>query len=131
MKINRKTPRAVVYGPKEYGGIEYPYIGTIQSKRGIAFFVKQIQWGEELGTDLRITLSQAQLQSGLTEHILEKPCDNLNIILEKGQIQHIHDRLNDLGGGIWIENAWKPNLQRVGDKLIMKVFLSTRGKVKK
>ena len=29
MKINRKTPRAVVYGPKEYGGIEYPYIGTI------------------------------------------------------------------------------------------------------
>ena len=43
MKINRKTPRAVVYGPKEYGGIEYPYIGTIQSKRGIAFFVKQIQ----------------------------------------------------------------------------------------
>ena len=29
MKINRKTPKAVVYGPKEYGEIKYPYIGTI------------------------------------------------------------------------------------------------------
>ena len=76
-------------------------------------------------------MSQAQLQSGLTEHILEKPCDNLNIIIKKGQIQHLHDRLNDLGGEIWIENAWKPNLQRVGDKSLMKTFLSTRGRVKK
>ena len=55
----------------------------------------------------------------------------MNLIIEEGQIQHIHDRLNDLGGGIWIENAWKPNLQRIGDKSLMKTFLNIRGKVKK
>ena len=43
MKINQKMPREVVYGPKEYRAIEYPYIGTVQSKRGVAFFVRKIQ----------------------------------------------------------------------------------------
>ncbi|KAL7550562.1 hypothetical protein ACHAWF_015354 [Thalassiosira exigua] len=122
MGINRHTPRAVVYGPRELGGIGYPYIGTIQDKRGIAHFVRQIQWGKELATELRILTSHAQLCSGIMQPILEQPQQDLPH-LEEGYIAHIHKRLKDLGGGIWIENAWTPSLQREGDKSLMEEFM--------
>ena len=125
MKVNRRMPRAVVYGPKELGGMGYPYMGTIQDKRGIAHFVRQIQWGRELATELRVLTSHAQLCSGLTTPILECP-DRALPHLEDGYIAHLHERLLDLGGGIWIENAWVPTLQREGDKSIMDEFLKVR-----
>ena len=34
--VNRKTKQAVLYGPLDIGGMEYPYIGTIQDKRALA-----------------------------------------------------------------------------------------------
>ena len=57
--INRKTPKAVVYGPLDLGGMGYPSFHTIQDQRGIGHVVKHLKWGKDVGKDFRILLSAA------------------------------------------------------------------------
>ena len=61
MGINRKMKQAVVYVPLDLGGIGYPYISTIQDQKGISHFVKHLQWGQEIGTELRASEDQVRL----------------------------------------------------------------------
>ena len=50
--INRHIKRIVVYVPEELGGINFPSIETIQDQKGITLLVRQLQWDEEIATDL-------------------------------------------------------------------------------
>lgn len=45
---------------------------TIQDQKGITLLLRQLQWGRENAQDIKIVISQAQLDSGLTEPILEE-----------------------------------------------------------
>ena len=99
MGVNRKMARAVVYGPLDLGGIGYPSMSTIQDVKGISHFIKHLQWNKEVGTDLRLLLSAAQLHSGLTTQLMENVTNHLTY-LEDGHITHLRERLRLLGGGI-------------------------------
>jgi ribonuclease HI len=125
MGINRKMKRAVIYAPLELGGIGYPSIETIQDQQSIGHFVRHLQWGKEIATDLKIALSHAQLQSGMVTPILDDTTANIPY-LEPGQIKHIRERLTHLKGSIWIEKVWTPPLQRIGDQSLMAAFLKVR-----
>ena len=127
MGINRKMARAVVYGPLDFGGMAYPSMSTIQDVKGISHFIKHLQWNKEVGTDLRLLLSAAQIHSGLTTHLMDNVTDHLTY-LEDGHIAHLRERLRQLGGGIWIENAWVPDLQREHDESIMGAFIKVKTK---
>ena len=125
--VNRKMKRAIVYAPLELGGIGYPYIGTVQDQKGIGHFVKHLQWGHELGTELRALISHAQVYSGMVHPIMENTSLHLPY-LEEGMISHLRERLNALNGGIWIENIWTPQLQREGDAPLMELFTKAKSK---
>ena len=71
MGINRHFPKAALYGPQEYGGMAFPTIETIQDQKCITHWMRHLRWGQEIGTDFKITLSAAQLTSGLTTPILD------------------------------------------------------------
>ena len=120
-------PRAVVYGPLNLGGIGYPSMSTIQDVKGISHFIKHLQWNKEVGTDLRLLLSAAQLHSGLTTQLMDNVTDQLTY-LEDGHIAHLRERLRLLGGGIWIKNAWVPQLQWEHDQSIMGAFIKVKRK---
>jgi hypothetical protein len=85
---------------------------------GIEHFVRSVQWGKELATDIRIVLSQVQLYSSLCTLFLEDCSTKLRHI-EYGWLLHLWQRLTHLNGSIWVEGAWKQKLQRVGDASIM------------
>ena len=125
MGINRKMPRAVVYAPLELGGIGYPSIETIQDHQSIGHFVRHLQWGKKIATDLRIALSHAQLQSGMVTPILDDTTANISY-LKPGQIKHIRERLAHLNGSTWIEKVWTPSLQREGYQSLMAAVLTVR-----
>ena len=84
MGINRKMKRAVIYAPLELGGIGYPSIETIQDQQSIGHFVRHLQWGKEIATDLKIALSHAQLQSGMVTPILDDTSflDSARVVLD-------------------------------------------------
>jgi hypothetical protein len=127
--MSRKMKRIAVYAPLELGGANVPSIESIHDQMGIQYFVRSVQWGKELATDIRIVLSRAQLYSGICTPFLEDCRTNLRH-MEEGWLLHLQRRLSALNGSIWVENPWTPKLQRVVDVSLMEA-LSQLDSVKK
>lgn len=125
LRINRNTPRAMVYAPADFGGFEFPCLKTVQDQKGIGHIVRHLKWGKEIGQDFRNVISKVQLESGLIDPILESPKTYLSYLTE-GHISHIRERLRALEGGIWVEDTWSPSLQRRGDISLMERFLQIK-----
>ena len=117
--------RIIAYAPNELGGMNIPSIETIQDQKGIQLVVRQLQWGKEVATDLKILISIAQLEAGTLEPILD-PKGLYVPYLEPGHISHLHGRLCELNGGIDIEGHWTPSLQRIGDQSIMEACIKDK-----
>ena len=65
--------KTVVYAPLELGGVRLPIIQCLQDQKGIQHLVRQIEGGREPAEDVRITLSQLQLQTGFLDPLLSCP----------------------------------------------------------
>mmetsp|Transcript_9866 Transcript_9866/g.22462 ORF Transcript_9866/g.22462 Transcript_9866/m.22462 type:complete len:97 (+) Transcript_9866:405-695(+) len=53
MGINSHTSRAVVYGPPIFGGMNFPFIETIQYRLGLMNILKHLRHDSEIGTEIR------------------------------------------------------------------------------
>jgi hypothetical protein len=72
---------------------------TIQDQKGITLLLRQLQWGKENAQDIKIVISQAQLDSGLMEPILEET-KTWTPYIEEGLIRHICEHLAYLEGSM-------------------------------
>ena len=121
MGINRHTPKAVVYGQHKLGGMVFSTIETIQDQKEIIHWLRHLRLGKETSKDFKITLSAAQLSSGLTKSLL----NNMELDLpypEEGKISHLQATLKKPNGKLHIEGVWVPSLQRQGNRVIMEVI---------
>jgi hypothetical protein len=107
---------------------------TIQDQKGISLILRQLQWNKENAKDIRIVITQAQLDSGLVDPILEETKTSTPY-MEVGLIRHLRERLNYLDGKLAVEGIWCPQLQREGDISIMQALSRlpgvTTGELKK
>lgn len=125
-RLNRHFPGAVLYGPTNYGGLEFPEMYTLQDQLQMDYIVKQLRWDKVVANDFLVTLDSVQLCSGLTEPIMEYPTPTIGY-LEKSIIIDLRSRLEEMGASLWVEKAWTPALQRLGDMSIMERFLGLPG----
>ena len=119
MGINQNTSKAVVYGPHELGGKEFPTTKTTQAQKGITHWLRHLRWDKEIANNFCITLSAAQLSLGLTTPILDDVATNIPY-LEEGIMSHLRSTLKSLGRSLYIKGHWTPQLQQEGDRSIMK-----------
>ena len=73
MGFNCHTARAVVFGPRRYGGIGLESGVNIQGTEGILHFYTHVQSKSRVGILMMNTLSQLQLFSGQGRCLLENP----------------------------------------------------------
>ena len=125
LRINRNTDRAIVHGPRMYGGLEIPNVYTRQTQHHIKYIIKQLRWNSTLANDILTALDNVQLASGFVTPILEKTDTEMDYI-DNGWIVDLRERLNEIGGKLWVEDAWQPQLQREGDFSLMERFLSVK-----
>ena len=126
MKINRGTPRAMVHGPIQYGGMAIAKHSARQDKWGIDFMLMTLRWDKTTANDIITVLDAFQLISGFTVNVLMSPTQIIDYG-EVGWIAHIRDRLRALRGQISVEKAWNPELQRLGDTSIMENIVNLMG----
>eukprot|EP01082_Thalassiosira_pseudonana_P000144 g43.t1 g43 contig1:96394-97323(+) len=86
--MSSKMKRIAVYAPLELGGANVPSIESIHDQMGIQHFVRSVQWGKELASDIRIVLSRAQLYSGVCTPFLED-CKTTLRHMEEGWLLHL------------------------------------------
>ena len=126
LRLNRNFPSAVLYGPVDYGGMEFPELYTLQDQVQLDYLLKQLRWDKTVANDFLVTLDSIQLCSGFTSPLLESVTTTLDY-LEPSYIIDIRRRLAELGAHMWIEDAWTPPLQRVGDRSLMEQFCNISG----
>ncbi|NCG03282.1 MAG: hypothetical protein GWP22_07470, partial [Actinomycetales bacterium] len=118
MGMNSNYPSAMLYGPVEYGGLEFPEVYTLQDQVQLPYIVKQLRWDKDVANDFLVALDRAQLCSGLIQPILEATSPFLDIS-ENSFIYDVRRRLSEFDASLWVEKAWTPELQRDGDSAIM------------
>jgi hypothetical protein len=122
MGFSSKTTRAVVYSPTKYLGIGLRHLGAEQGVQQTLLFLKRIRANQKLSTLLRIGLTWFQLQSGLTDPVLECPALDLPY-LEIGWFRSLRQFLQSIQATIQIDTTHIARHLRINDTSIMNALL--------
>jgi hypothetical protein len=115
---NRNMPRVVVFGPQEYGGIEFRHLYVEQGAGQIEYFLKFWRTDGEAGSMLRIALSWNQLMAGVSWPILQNVEAELPH-LETQWIPSLRAFLSSIDSEIEIDTPFLYPIQREHDIHIM------------
>ena len=126
LRLNRHFPTPLLYGPLEYGGLEFPDTATLQDQVQLDYLIKQLRWDKLVANDFLVALDSVQLCSGFTSPILENTKGKI-LYLSPSYIIELRHRLSQMDAYMWIEKRWSPELQRVGDESLMEAFLEIPG----
>ena len=58
IRLNRHYPRAVLYGPIAYGGMEFPETRSMQCSTQVEYVIKQLRWNKVVANALIVTLDR-------------------------------------------------------------------------
>jgi hypothetical protein len=125
---NRNMPRVVVFGPQEYGGIEFWHFAVEQGAGLIDYFLKFWRTDGEAGSLLRIALSWNQLMAGISWPILQNVTTPLPH-LETKWMPSLRDFRSSINSEIELDNSFLYSIQREHDFHIMDRVLDS-GKFK-
>ena len=126
--VNRSSPRAMVHGPIQYGGMGIQKHSAGQDKWGIHYMLQTLRWNKEPAQHVLAVLNTFQQASGFVSKVLSCPEIPIDYV-GKGWVRHTRDRLRILKGRLEVEDAWAPKSQRVHDESIMEL-ISFNGEIK-
>lgn len=126
LRLNRHFPAAVLYGPKKMGGLEFLHTRTLQLSTQIAYFVKQLRWDHTVANDLIVTIDTLQLVVGFSQPLFERTAPTVTYVRDSFLLS-VRNQLADIDASLWIEDIWKPQLQREHDIFIMDAFVAIPG----
>ena len=118
MRIHSKTPLSILHGPLSLGGMAFVKDLLLQDQASIVYLIQTLRWDNETSQDVLQTLQTLQLATGFVTPVMEDTTAVISYV-SNGWLLHIRSRLGALNGSIWIEKAWQPALQRLGDESIM------------
>ncbi len=121
-RLNRHYPAAVLYGPSDYGGMEFPHTHTLQTTTQLKYMIKQLRWNKMVANDMSVTLDTLQLVAGFHQPLLEYPLPHINYIGSSFFLT-LRASLAKFDASLWIEDVWRPQLQRESDAFIMDRFV--------
>ena len=112
-----KMPRAVVFGPAKYGGMQWesPYSITLYEQ--LKIFIGSIRLGDTVGKILKIQLQWLQIHAGTSVPIMEEST-GLNYI-QDCWLKALHLKMVESNVKVHIADIWIPTKIRKNDIIIM------------
>ena len=118
--FNKNFPRAVVFGPKAYGGMQWVSCHSMQVVEKLKFFIIHVRRMDKIGKLLQILTETVQLSAGLCTPVLETRI-KWQCWTEKTWLSNLKQGLDQINGKL-ITTFSKMNKQRPHDRAIMKVL---------
>ena len=118
---NSKMSRAVVFGPSQFGGIEWESALGILIYEQLKMLIGSLRLGDKVGKLLMIQLTWLQLIAGIETPILEET-KQLQF-LPKVWLTKLREKLRKLNITIELGQCWKPEKQRENDYCIMEYVM--------
>ena len=112
-----KMPRAVVFGPLKYGGMQWqsPYSITLYEQ--LKLLIGSIRLRDTVGTILRVQLQWIQLHAGTSIPLLEES-HNISY-LQDCWLKSLHVKMVDSQIKVVVAESWVPTKRRENDIIIM------------
>ena len=126
LRLNRHFPAAVLHGPMELGGLDFPHCRTLQLITQLTYVIKQFRWNKGVANDMLVTLDMLQLASGLSQPVMEHT-ETPIVYVGPSFFVAIRSHLAEFGAALWIEDVWRPQRHRVNDAFLMDKFVLIPG----
>lgn len=117
MGYNKKTPQAIMYGPKEFGGAGIPHLYTECRIQQITTLIMHIRSKTDLGRLFMINLNWLQLTIGVGTSLF-KNTDPICYV-ENNWFFGIRQFLQQINGKLVIPALFLPRLKRPHDQFLM------------
>ena len=112
-----KMPRAVVFGPMEWGGMNWDSAYVISVYEQIKLLIGSLRMEDTVGKLMKLQLQWLQIFSGISTPLLEVTQKDKN--LPHGWLQSLHEKLVDNRLQIRVTKSWVPKPRRQQDQIIM------------
>ena len=116
---SQKIPRAVVFGPEKYGGMDWVNIKVLSLYEKLKLLIGSVRLQDKVGQMIQIQLSWLQLFVGTSTKILQ--ADRYIPYIPIGWMQNLHTHLVENRIKVEINNVWYPSKQREEDRVIMDI----------
>lgn len=125
MRVNRHMKRAVVWGPKEWGGMGLNTdVYCLQAQCALTYMIRALRWDKVVAEDILTTIDQLQMLAGFETPVLEGV--TLKIAhKETGWLLNLREMMKKYDMSLWVENTWQPQRHRLYDRSIMEEFATT------
>jgi hypothetical protein len=124
MGYDRTFPRAVVFGPREAGGLNLTHMYTEQGSQKVKTLLEHVRSESGMGNLMRYNLNWLQLHSGRSTPLLESN-DEVKY-LDKNWLLHARTFMIDIDTQLKIQHAWTPSIEREGDACLMDRFATVK-----
>jgi hypothetical protein len=119
--LNEHFPRALIYGPSCYGGMQLPTTHASATIERINYFLYHIRTSSKIGKKLDISLAFLQLETGLLTPFLSSSYERYGAFATHTLIKCIWAHTEPFG--LYLQpdpkNYWLPSLQGTDDIAIM------------
>ena len=112
-----KMPRAVVFGPLKYGGMQWQSPYGIMVYEQLKLLIGSIRLGDTVGTILRVQLKWLQLHAGTSIPLLEEQ-KNISY-LQDCWLKSLHVKMVDSQIKVHVAESWVPTKRHENDVIIM------------
>lgn len=115
-------PRAIVHGPRNFGGLNIGHLYTEMQVAKVGALVAHIQAQSGLGDIMLKNINWLQLHSGLLHPVLQYPQPIQYIPFN--WFLHLKEFLYSIRGTLIIPGQWVPQLEQLHDQATMEVVLA-------
>lgn len=119
--LNEHFPRALLYGPHNFGGMQLPTANAHTAIERINYFLFHIRKSTKIGQKLEISLALLQLETGLTRPFLSSTYETYGSLATTSLIKCIWAQTEPYGLVLQpnLDYYWIPKLQGTNDISIM------------
>jgi hypothetical protein len=120
MGYDRSFPRAAVFGPRAYGGLNLNNLYTEQCIQKLQCLMCHMRSNTPMGKLMKVNLNWLQLNSGFGGPLMESK-DPL-MFLDSNWLLHSRSFLVQINAKLKVDDVWLPKLERQNDRTLMDIF---------
>ncbi len=113
----QKIPRAVVYGPKIFGSMDWDNVKVLFLFEKSIFIIGSLRLLDKVGQMLLVQFLWVQIFTGISTLVLQ--AKNSIPYLQAGWVKILHTHLVESAVQVEVTDIWRPTTQRVDNGIFM------------
>jgi hypothetical protein len=126
MGIARTSPRAVVFGTAQFGGLGLTHLAALQGHTRLHYLLGHLSCGYATGHLMQMLLEYTQLEYECCGNPLAQDYTNYSaLLINTNWITEVWEHLQTCNPKVEIDGLWQPTEDRIHDIVIMETLIAS------